>query len=747
MQLRLPDEQQLLSQTFADLFSAESSPERIRAAEPVGFDAGLWKTLLETGALGMRVPESLGGGGASIFDAVLLCEQAGRHLASAPVAECIAIAGLLARLGGEEAERSLAAIFDGSRVIVLAPRVDAGSDPQLVPGGAAADAVVALQGDEVWLVEGSAQEAPANLGAAPLGVWRLQGEASPGSPRVLAKGGQARQAFLAALEEWKLLTASAVNGLARRAIEIAAAYSNERIQWDRPIGAFQAIAHPLADSVTAVDGGRLLIWDTAAAIAQDESRASAQIPMCWAWAAESASSAVARALHTHGGYGVSLEYDIQLYHRRAKAWALVCGDPRDQLLDAATRLWDDTAALPCPDEPGEVPIDFGLGERAEVFRLEVRRFFEENLSEELRARARYDWEGHDPDFHRSLAAAGLAFPSWPEEYGGLGRDPYDATAMGEEFHRVGWSTHGMATTRVIGESLLRFGSDEFKRDVIPRICSGEVVLSMGYSEPSSGSDVAAAQTRAVRDGDEWVINGQKMFTSGANRAQYVFLLTRTDPEARKHRGLTMFLVPLDAPGVEIQPIHTLSDERTNATYYTDVRVPDSARVGEVNGGWEVLAYALEIEHGGGAGGFSIEHGQLVENAVTWARGARRNGGLAIDDPRVRERLARAATRARVAHLINMRSLFTTTEGEPDRGEGPMTKLFTSEAYLEDSTDLLDLAAPDSLMKSVDGPHPFGASFIEFSYRLSTATTVYAGTSEIMRSIIAQMALGMPRSRS
>ena len=232
MQLHLPDEQQLLSQTFADLFSAESSPERIRAAEPMGFDAGLWKTLLETGALGMRVPESLGGGGASIFDAVLICEQAGRHLASAPVAECIAVSGLLARLGGEEAGRSLAAILDGSQVIVLAPRVDAGSDPQLVPGGAAADAVVALQGDEVWLVEGSAQEAPANLGAAPLGVWSLQGEAAPGSPRVLAKGERARQAFLAALEEWKLLTASAVNGMARRAIEIAAAYSTERIQWD-----------------------------------------------------------------------------------------------------------------------------------------------------------------------------------------------------------------------------------------------------------------------------------------------------------------------------------------------------------------------------------------------------------------------------------------------------------------------------------------------------------------------------------
>jgi len=747
MQLNLPDEQELLRQTFADFFATESSPERVRAAESTGFDSALWKSLLEMGALGMRVPEAQGGGGASLFDAVLLCEQAGRHLASAPLVEGIAVSGLLARLGGEAADGALAKLLDDSWVVALVPREDCGEEPQLVPGGAAAQAVITLQGDQLLLVEGRAVDAPRNLGASPLGVWHVGAEEKGSRRSVLAQGARAREAFLAAREEWKLLTAAAVAGLARRAIEIAAAYATERIQWDRPIGAFQAIAHPLADSVTAVDGARLLIWDTAAAIAGDAPRASAQISMCWAWAAETASDAVARALHTHGGYGISLEYDIQLYHRRAKAWSLVCGDPRDEWLEVARRLWDDGAVLPRPEAAGNVPIDFELGERAEAFRLQVRAFFEENLDDALRARARYDWEGHDAGFHKRLAEAGLAFPSWPAEYGGLGRDPYEATAQGEEFHRVGWSTHALGTTRVIGESLLRFGSEEFKREIIPRICAGDVVLSMGYSEPASGSDVAAAQTRAVRDGDEWVINGQKMFTSGANRAQYVFLLTRTDPEARKHRGLTMFLVPLDAPGVEIQPIHTLSDERTNATYYADVRVPDSARVGEVNGGWEVLAYALEVEHGGGAGGFSIEHVDLVEHAVAWARGARRNGSAAIDDPRVRERLARAAARSRVAHLLTMRSLFTSTEGAPDRGEGPMTKLFTSEAFLEDATDLLDLAAPDSILKPAEGEQPVGASLIEFSYRLSAATTVYAGTSEIMRSIIAQQTLEMPRSRS
>src|SRR5262249_47712119 len=151
----------------------------------------------------------------------------------------------------------------------------------------------------------------------------------------------------------------------------------------------------------------------------------------------------------------------------------------------------------------------------------------------------------------------------------------------------------------VGATLIRHASDELKREVLPRILAGEAVFSLGYTEPGSGSDVAAAKTRAARDGDHWVIDGQKMVTSGAHLAQYGFLLARTDPSAAKHKGLTMFLVPLDTAGVEIQPVHTLSGERTNVTYYNGVRIPDRYRVGGVNGGWAVIGYALEIEHGTG----------------------------------------------------------------------------------------------------------------------------------------------------
>ncbi|MBJ19441.1 MAG: acyl-CoA dehydrogenase [bacterium] len=741
MNLDLSEEQELLRTTFAELFAAESNCERVRAAEPLGHDPALWETLVETEVVGMRVPEAQGGTEASLLDAALVAEEAGRHLASAPILEAIVASHLISGLSGPEAQKWLARALSGSSLVSFA--LFAGAESQLVPGGAVADAVVGLDGDELVLVEKDPDAMPtANLGSSPLARWNL----SSGTGRVVLAGGdEAVRAWTAAKEEWKVLTAAALGGLAHRALEIAAEYASERTQFDRLIGAFQGIAHPLADSAAAVEGGQLLLQRAISAIAKEEPHAAAFVSMAFAWAADSATPAVAKSLHAFGGYGLALEYDIQLYYRRAKTWALMAGDPRDELQRVAERHWENAeVALP---SAGDVGLDFGLGENAEAFRLTARKFFEENLTSELRAFARYDWDGHHPEFHRQLAEAGLAFASWPEQYGGQGRDPYEMTALGQEFHDAGWTTHPIGTTRIIGETLLHFASDEIKDEVITKVCAGEAVISMGYSEPGSGSDVAAAQTRAVRDGDEWVINGQKMFTSGANKAQYVFLLTRTDPDAKKHRGLTMFLVPLDSPGIDIQAIHTIGDERTNATYYTDVRVPDSFRVGDLNGGWAVLAHALELEHGGGGlGAFYEEHLEVVEHAASWARSTSRNGRPAFEDPRVRDRLAYALVRAEVALSLGLRGLWVGVDGEAKGAEGPMTKLFGAESFIADSADLLDLAAPDSLLDACEGDAA-GSGGIELAYRLSAGTSVYAGTSEIMRSIIAQVGLGMPRSRS
>ncbi len=736
MKLALTQEQELLRQTFSDLFGAESSPERVRRAEESGFDEGLWRRLADTGAFGLRVPEAHGGVGLGLLEATLVVTEAGRRLATGPLAECIVAARVLAQC----AESTLLeAVLTGKSVVSFAAEPwEDGRD--LIAGGATvAAAVVALRGDDLLLIRRPRRTAAVrNLGNPGLGRWS---EICTADLDVLATGETARDAFEAAREEWKLLIAAYVTGLAREALQIAAAYATERIQFDRPIGAFQAIAHPLADSLTDVEAARLLGYEAIWAIGDRRPEAAAIVSMTLAWAASAATRTVRRCLHTHGGYGLSLEYDPQLYFRRAKAVALQAGDPRDELVRVTDRLWgDERVALP---EAGDQPFDFELGEAAESFRLKVRSFFEENLTDELREHAHFSWDGHHSEFNVKLAAAGLAFPSWPREYGGEERGIYDQMALEEEFYRAGWATHPLGTTRMVGATLMKLGSDELKAEVLPRLAAGEAITSLGYTEPASGSDVAAAKTRAVRDGDEWVINGQKMFTSGANLSQYVLLLTRTDTEAKKHRGLTMFLVPLDSPGIEVQAVHTVSDERTNITYYSDVRVPDRYRIGEVNGGWAVLSYALELEHGGV---YPNHHDDLVNAAAAWARSSERNGRPAIEDPRVKERLGLAATHFEASRVLSRRTLWMSAEGVPDRGEGPMAKLFQTEILVQDAQDLLDLAAPESLLATGEVDSAADGEF-ESVYRFSPAPTIYAGTSEIMRSIIAQVALGMPRSRS
>lgn len=729
MNLELTAEQALLRDTFADLFAAESTPERIRSAEIEGFDEALWARLAETGALGIRVPQGAGGSGYGSVEAGVLVFEAGRRLATGPLVETIVAASLLARLGEHERLRPVLA---GDGALSLVPRPLQGGESVLVAGGVRATAAIVRRGADLLLLSRPADAEPvANLGAPGLERWPAAGAIA------LASGNQATELFEAAVEEWKLLLASYLSGLAREAITIASRYASERIQFDRPIATFQGIAHPLADAVTWAEGARLLVWEALWAISRGRREAGALVPIAFAQSVAAATRAVRRALHTQGGYGLSLEYDAQIFFRRAKALPLLAGDPADCWIEVADRLW--RGVEPSLPEVGEVPFEFESDAGVGAFRQRVRNFFAENLTDELRAHAHFSWDGHHPAFNRRLAAAGLAFPLWPREFGGQECSPYEQSALEEEFHRAGWTTHALGTTRMVGATLMRFGTAELKAEVLPRMVAGDAVSSLGYTEPGAGSDVAAAQTRALRDGDDWVINGQKMFTSGANVAQYVFLITRTNSEARKHEGLTMFLVPLDTPGIEIQAVHTLSDERTNITYYSDVRLADRYRVGEVDGGWDVLAYALELEHGGT---YPKHHRDLLDRAVEWARKPGSGGQCPLDDPRVRERLGRCAAHFETARVLARQSLWAAAEKRPNRGEGPMSKLFQTEILVEDAQDLLDLAAPESLVREGEGEGSF-----EFYYRLSPAPAIYAGTSEIMRSIIAQRALGMPRSRS
>lgn len=735
MKLGMPEDSLPVQEMFERFFATESTSVRVRAAEPVGFDAALWSELLGLEAPFLRLSADAGGGGMSLFDACLMMEEAGRRLAPAPLAEAVVALRALGELGGDVAREWIEKVRGGDTVLTIALHPAKPGVAQLVPGGAAAQGILTFDGTEVAIeVPAAPLSAPETLGGAAIGVF------TPGQGQrlVVSSNADAAKVFAASVEEWKVLTAAALIGLSQEALTMAASYACERIAFDQPIGANQGIAHPLANDVIDADGGKMFLWATLRGLADARPDAGAMISQLFWWASRTATNAVAHALHTFGGYGLSNEYDIQMYHRRAKAWPLVLGDPQTELVRAGRRqLLGEAAVLP---DPGLVEVDFEAPPGGEELAAETKAVFDGVIDPKKHKLHDHSFESHDWEVHRALGKARLLFPDWPEEWGGRGADVASTRASLAVWQDVGYTPPPRSTTGLVGAAILKFGSEELKKEVLPSFASGEKTAALGYTEPSGGSDVFAAKTRAVRDGDHWIINGQKMFTSGAEWASYVFLLTRTDPDVPKHKGLTMFLVPLDAPGVEIHPVYTFMDERTNGTFYTDVRIPDRYRIGEVNGGVKVMASALGQEQ---SGGYYHKNLRAMAKAVeAWARKTERDGKPVIEDPRTLARLAKVYADANIAEALSAKVLGARLAGIPDQAFGPAAKVFSTEAFITDSADLLDLAAPDSLLRGQDG-----LGKVEMGYRHSTATSIYGGTSEVLRSMVAERRLGLPRSRA
>jgi alkylation response protein AidB-like acyl-CoA dehydrogenase len=323
MDLRRSAEQDQLVDAFTALYAKLAAPERVRAVEPLGFDPQLWDRLLETGAVAMAVAEENGGSGATLLDLALVAEQHGRYVAPAPVVEAQVAARALARLDAPEATAVLSAAIAGDRIATMALRPAVAGRASLVPAAAIADDALVLAGDELLLVPLDGHRTPVeNLGSAPLADIELSPGASP-----VATGSQAHEVHERAIDEWLTLTAAAVVGIGARALELGVEYAKDRTAWGVPIGSFQGISHRLADSATALDGARLLAYEAAWAATGLPARFGELAAMAFAFAYESARDATHRSLHFHGGYGFMMESDVQLFYRRARAWANVFADP------------------------------------------------------------------------------------------------------------------------------------------------------------------------------------------------------------------------------------------------------------------------------------------------------------------------------------------------------------------------------------------------------------------------------------
>jgi alkylation response protein AidB-like acyl-CoA dehydrogenase len=393
-------------------------------------------------------------------------------------------------------------------------------------------------------------------------------------------------------------------------------------------------------------------------------------------------------------------------------------------------------------------MDFELSPEDAAFRDEVHGWLADHQQQTKETREYAHKVGLDDAFEKlrewekTLYEGGWAGVAWPKEYGGRGAtltqqaiftEEYALAKAPERINRLGLG--------LLGPTLMVYGTDEQKQAHLSKVLSCEEIWCQGFSEPGAGSDLASLRTRAVLDGDQYVINGQKVWTSLASHADWIFLLVRTDPDAPKHKGITYILVDMKTPGVEVRPIVQINGNPTFCeTFFTDVRVPASNVVGEINDGWKVAMTTLSFERGTGLGS-PVAFNALWEKVVAMTQAEPRYEGVAADDPDVRKRVAQSFIETRVFDLNTKRVLTQLSKGKPLGPEASLSKLYWSEmdARLYELGN--DVLGPKAEIQDGEG-RELKDWYSEYLY--ARASMIYAGTSEIQKNIIAQRVLGLPK---
>jgi alkylation response protein AidB-like acyl-CoA dehydrogenase len=397
---------------------------------------------------------------------------------------------------------------------------------------------------------------------------------------------------------------------------------------------------------------------------------------------------------------------------------------------------------------GEGAIDFRFSAKLEAFRQEFRQFLAEEVTPEVQRETEPGWHAEGVGLGpagkaliRKMGERGYLGLSWPKEHGGQEKSPLYLFILSEEMARVNAPIPGLTWTSV-APTLIRVGTEEQKREFLPRILRGEIEICLGYTEPGAGSDLASLQFRAEEDGDDFVLNGQKMFTSSAHCSDYVWLLARTDPDAPKHKGLSLFLVPLDSEGITIRPLWTIGDGRTNETFYDDVRVPRKLLIGEMNRGWYYAATALDFER---VGGVPYNHYLAIwEALLEVCRETSLNDRSIIEDPVVREQLSWLGVEVEATRLFAYRTAWMIAEGVVPNYEASSQKVFATEHLQRMANAATQMLGLYGQLRPGSKRAPALGRF-ERLYRSCRQRTVSAGANEIQRNIIAQRGLGLPRS--
>ncbi|MBF6556058.1 MAG: acyl-CoA dehydrogenase family protein [Acidimicrobiales bacterium] len=389
-------------------------------------------------------------------------------------------------------------------------------------------------------------------------------------------------------------------------------------------------------------------------------------------------------------------------------------------------------------------MEIGYTEEQEGLRTRLRDYYTDLLTPEVEAQL-VDSHGIGPNMRRvvkQMAEDGWLGIGWPTEYGGQGRSAIEQYIFFDESMRAG-APVPMLTINTVGPTIMQFGTPEQKQFFLPKILAGDIHFCIGYTEPESGTDLASLQTRAVKDGDEYVINGQKIYTSLAGGADYIWLATRTDPEVAKHKGISMFIVPMDTPGIKVVPMHLLGDHNINYTFYEDVRVPAANLVGGENNGWSLITNQLNHER------VTLCSSGIVERALgdttAWAQNTKlADGRRVIDQEWVQVHLARIYARLEFLKLINWKVAWTATQGHLDVADASTTKVFGTEFYMEAFKLMMEVVGQAGYLTR-GSPEAVLAGRLESYARSLVILTFGGGTNEIQRDLIAIFGLGLPRS--
>ena len=390
-------------------------------------------------------------------------------------------------------------------------------------------------------------------------------------------------------------------------------------------------------------------------------------------------------------------------------------------------------------------MEFTFTPEQEVFRGRVRSFIKENWTPPAPSARNGSDEVNEADrtYEKRLAKNGWLTMAWPKEYGGLAASHMEQTIFREESVYAGVPGGGGQGISMVGPCLMVHGTEEQKKYHLPKIASAEVLWGQGFSEPGSGSDLASLQTRAVRDGDEFVVNGQKIWTSGAHHADWFHVLTRSNPDAPKHRGISYFLIDARTPGITVRPlINMLGDHEFNEVFFEDVRVPAANMMGEENRGWYVATTLLDFERSGVT--WSASSRRQIEQLVEYGKAAKGHHGRLVDDPVVRTGLADLRVSAEVARFLSYQVVWMQSKGKVPNHEASMSKMFGSELSQRIAYFGMRMIGLGSQRIAQDDPGaPIGGSFGRSVMR-TVPSTIAAGSSEIQRNIIATRGLGLPR---